>query len=311
MTVGLLGWFIYTRQEDLLQMPGYLQRVGFGSAAALLSLEFLFLLLVAQSNRLVYRSIGVRNRLFDQLQLLLAAGTIERLLPSAGAAGMGSYVWLARRRGIDVSDSVKMTATTFVLGYAQIVPLLLIPIFYMDTFHLPPEQSKLLIGISAGFVILVIGLAAWIGSKEMNSRIEKWAWLSRFPRVLAGIGPIHDHVRLSWRRRRKLVAPLLFLWALYPVRIAMLWVCFRAFDSTVSLPLILTGYSVTILISFLTFLPTTLGVFELTMVGTLSALGVATDLATAVTVLYRLVTYWSPIPFGLLSWWNLQRRSGA
>ncbi len=306
--LGVLAWFVHARRSDLSRLPFYLKQVEPDTIAVLAALEILFLTLAAQSNRLVYRSLGVRHSLFDQLQLLLAAETIERLLPSGGAAGMSSFVWLARRCGIAVSDSIKMTATTFVLGYAQIVPLLLIPLFVLDSVPLP-NQAPLLIGLAAGCVAFVLGVAAVSGSESVIRRLQNRPLLSRYPRLLSAVESTHAYTRWSWQNRRDLLFPLLLLWGLYPVRVAMLWICFAAFHSTVSLPLIWTGYSIAILLSFLTFLPTTLGVFELSMVGTFALLGVPTELAAAVTLLYRGFTYWLPIPFGLLAWWNLRRKA--
>ncbi|GAX90134.1 hypothetical protein EFBL_1760 [Effusibacillus lacus] len=304
----MLGWFVYSRRGDLALLPQYLRQVTVGNLAELASLEFLFLALAAQSNRLVYRSIGVNNSLLEQLQLLVAASTVERLLPSGGAAGMSSYVWLAHGRGIPVSESIRMTATTFVMGYLQIVPLLIVPLFWIDSYNFPFNEAVVLVVVSAGFVILAAGLALLIGSQRFLDWISNLQFVSRFPRVIASLVAGRDHVRFSWRNRRELLPPLLLLWSLYPVRIAMLEACFSAFHTQVSLPLLWAGYSLTILISFLTFLPTTLGVFELSMVGTFALLGVPTDLATAVTLLYRAFTYWLPVPLGLLAWWNLRRR---
>jgi uncharacterized protein (TIRG00374 family) len=308
LSIGLIGWFVYSRAADLALLPVYVKQITLQSIGLLALLELLFLLAAAQSNRSVYRSLGVSSSLYQQLNLLLAASTVERLLPSGGAAGMSSFVWLARNRGISVADSVKMSATTFVLGYAQIIPLLFVPLLYAGQSALPPAKFTVLAGVSAGFVILILGLASGIGSKRLMEKLQKTAFPRRFPRMMAGIGQAHEHVRWSWRHRLRLLVPLLLLWLLYPVRIAMLWVCFAAFQTPMPLSLLWAGYSITILISFLTFLPTTLGVFELSMVGTFALLGAPTELATAVTLLYRAFTYWLPIPFGLLAWWNLRRK---
>lgn len=308
LSLGLIGWFVYSRSGDLALLPGYAKQITLPSIGLLAVLELFFLLAAAESNRSVFQSIGVSSSLSEQLKLLLAAGTVERLLPSGGAAGMSSFVWLARHRGIAVADSVKMSATTFVLGYAQIVPLLFIPLLYAGQSALSPAQIAVLTGGSAGFVILVLALAIGIGSERLMEKLQKTAFPRRFPRVMAGVGLAHEHVRWSWRHRRRLLVPLLLLWLLYPVRIAMLWVCFAAFQAPLPLSVLWAGYSITILISFLTFLPTTLGVFELSMVGTFALLGVPTDLATAVTLLYRSFTYWLPIPLGLLAWWSLRRK---
>jgi uncharacterized protein (TIRG00374 family) len=308
LSLGLFGWFVYTRRADLVKLPFYFRRVDSNHVVMLTLLEGLFLLMCAESNRLVYRSLGVRNSLLDQLQLLLAAGTIERLFPSAGAAGMSSYVMLAKNRGIPVAESLKMTATTFVMGYAQVVPLLAIPLFALHNSPFPTRTSAWLVGVSAFFIVLVAVITLWIGQRNFVRVVQKWRWLRRLPRVAGGVVSAHEHVRSSWQHRRELVAPLLYLWALYPIRALMLYTCFAAFHVTLSWWYIWMGYSVTILISFLTFLPTTLGVFELSMVGTFVMFGVSTEVATAVTFLYRAFTYWLPVPLGLFSWWNLRRK---
>ncbi|MGZ4113435.1 MAG: hypothetical protein ACXVP5_13430, partial [Tumebacillaceae bacterium] len=139
LSLVLFGWFLYSRRADLAMLPFYFRRVDGNHVVMLAMFEGLFLVMCAESNRLVYKSLGVTNSILDQLRLLLAAGTIERLLPSAGAAGMSSYVVLAKNRGIPVAESLKMTATTFVMGYAQVVPLLIIPLFALRNSPFPPR----------------------------------------------------------------------------------------------------------------------------------------------------------------------------
>lgn len=308
ISIGLFGWFVFTRRADLAALPAYMSRVTAETIVVLAVLEFVFLTVTAQSNRLLYRSLGVRNSILSQIKLLLAAGTIERLLPSGGAAGMSSYVWLAGNQGVAVSDSVKMTATSFILGYAQVVPLLLIPFFDTSSIGIPPAKAHLLIGVSAGFVVLIFVLAGLLGSARFFTWMTRGNWNRRFPRVFTALRSAHEYLNWSWENRRVLILPLLLLWLLYPIRVAMLWMCFTALHVSLPLAVIWTGYSITILISFLTFLPTTLGVFELSMVNTFTLLGVPGELGTAVTLLYRAFTYWLPIPFGLLSWWKLRRK---
>ncbi|BCJ86826.1 lysylphosphatidylglycerol synthase transmembrane domain-containing protein [Effusibacillus dendaii] len=307
VSFALLGFFLYTQRQELASLPGYFRLVNTPNAVLLGILELAVLLLIAQSNRLVYRSIGVKSRLLDQFQLSLASAAIERLLPSGGTAAISSYILLARNRGITAVNSMKMSATTFVLGYAQIVPLLFVPLIFLGKSGLSVHQSLWIVAISGGFVLLVGAISIMLGSAYFINRLQKWIWVSRRPRLLHALSAAHQHVRFSWRHRRQLLLPLLLLWAIYPLRVTSLSVCFAALQVPVSISTVWIGYSLTILVSFLTFLPTTLGVFELSMVGTFVLLKIPADAATAVTLLYRIFTYWLPFPIGFIAWWNLRR----
>jgi hypothetical protein len=56
------------------------------------------------------------------------------------------------------------------------------------------------------------------------------------------------------------------------------------------------------------FTPGGLGFVEAGLVGTLALSGITTAQAVLATLVFRLVSFWLPIPIGFAAWWMFRRR---
>jgi uncharacterized protein (TIRG00374 family) len=74
--------------------------------------------------------------------------------------------------------------------------------------------------------------------------------------------------------------------------------------------LVLLAYVAAQLLATIPVTPGGLGFVEAGLTGLLTAAGVAARDALVATLAYRLVSFWLPLPFGLLSWWLFRRRYG-
>jgi uncharacterized protein (TIRG00374 family) len=74
--------------------------------------------------------------------------------------------------------------------------------------------------------------------------------------------------------------------------------------------LVLLAYVAAQLLATIPVTPGGLGFVEAGLTGLLTAAGVAAGDALLATLAYRLVSFWLPLPFGLLSWWLFRRRYG-
>ncbi len=105
--------------------------------------------------------------------------------------------------------------------------------------------------------------------------------------------------RVAHQPGRVALATLL-LTAIYAVRVLMLELCFMALHTHLGLGAAIYAYSLTLLFSVVSLAPTTLGVVEVALTTTLGWFGVPVPLALAGTLLYRIASFWLPIPAGLL-----------
>jgi uncharacterized protein (TIRG00374 family) len=87
--------------------------------------------------------------------------------------------------------------------------------------------------------------------------------------------------------------------------------CLRAVGAEPDPSLVLLAYVAAQLLGMIPLTPGGLGFVEAGLTGLLTAAGIKAGDAALATLAYRLVSFWVPLPFGLLSWWLFRRRYGA
>lgn len=176
--------------------------------------------------------------------------------------------------------------------------------------------------VIAGAVALASGAVWFVRHRE---------WVERFVNVLAlGTSIIvdkvtrkhiyrHDRVRrgvndfyraLALARQDPLRVFVAFGCAF--VRLGCDWIAlyfaFRAVGYPVPLGTVLLIFVVSSSVATIAAVPGQIGVIEATLAVTSTALGIPTPVAVSATLLYRLVSYWLPVPFGYAFAWDLERR---
>jgi uncharacterized protein (TIRG00374 family) len=156
--------------------------------------------------------------------------------------------------------------------------------------HLPGEAQKTLIG---GLILLVVGVIGLTLLWLLRERLE-----GRMPlRIRDQFGRLHDAVFTCVRRPGKTLALSVSIWFGDGIR---LFLVALALGEHLSLP---TAAFVALMSSLLTTLPITpagLGVVEGAMIVVLKLVGVESSMAGSITLLDRVVTYWSLILIGLI-----------
>ncbi|MBE3583501.1 MAG: flippase-like domain-containing protein [Limnochordaceae bacterium] len=116
----------------------------------------------------------------------------------------------------------------------------------------------------------------------------------------AGMLVSHEQATASHLHRRSLAVQVGTAAALIQViDVAMVWVLFHAFTpQPPRLAVVAAGYALASALSLVSFIPSGLGVFEVSMTVVYHAAGVALPLASAVTLTYRVLSLWLPIPAG-------------
>jgi len=105
-----------------------------------------------------------------------------------------------------------------------------------------------------------------------------------------------------WPRRRELVTiagMTIVVWGLETVWIYLL--C-RAFGLELALPALLVVTMIPLLATAFPLTPSGAGVVELSLYGSLRAVGAEEGLATSITVMNRLIDYWLHILLGIVTW---------
>jgi uncharacterized protein (TIRG00374 family) len=86
--------------------------------------------------------------------------------------------------------------------------------------------------------------------------------------------------------------------------------CLRAVGAEPDPSLVLLAYVAAQLLGTIPLTPGGLGFVEAGLTGLLTAAGIDAGDAALATLAYRLVSFWLPLPIGLVTWWLFRRRYG-
>jgi uncharacterized protein (TIRG00374 family) len=236
----------------------------------------------------------------------LSGNAFGRIVPGGGATASAFAVAMLGRAGIEVGRAAAalMASTALQIATTLALPLLALPAIIGGA----PVNRSLVTSAYLGMAVLLLLLAA-----------GGVAFAADRPLALLGRG-IQWAVNRTIRRRRevvelsqKLLAERDFIRATIGERWAAavfsaagnigfdfiaLLCALRAVGAQPRPSLVLLAYTAAALLALIPFTPGGLGFVEAGLVGTLTLAGVKASDALVATLVYRLVSFWFPIPVG-------------
>jgi uncharacterized protein (TIRG00374 family) len=246
----------------------------------------------------------------------LTGNSVGRIVPGGAATATTFAVAMLRRAGVEVGDAAAAlgATTSLQVGARLALPLLALPAIVGGA---PVSRSLLtsaylgvgvlLLLILAGFfafafdrpLVLVGRAAQWV----LNRTIRRRRKVAELPHELLAE---RDFVRSTLGQRWK--AAVLTTAASTGLDYMALLAALRAVGAEPRPSLVLLAYASAQLLALIPFTPGGLGFVEAALVGTLTLAGVAPQDALLATLLYRLVSYWLPIPVGGVAYLVFRRR---
>jgi uncharacterized protein (TIRG00374 family) len=245
----------------------------------------------------------------------LSGNAVGRVVPGGGATATAFSVDMLRRAGIPVSRAATALAASTALQLATTfaLPLLAIPAILGGA----PVNKSLITAVYLGAAVLVMLLAAGAAAFLANRPIEvagqgiQWAinHTIRRRRHIAGLRQkllaerdvIRTTIGQSW------VGSVLSAVGNIGFDYLALLCALRAVGTEPRPSLVLIAYASAALLALIPLTPGGLGFVEAGLVGTLTLAGVAPKEALLATLVYRLVSFWIPIPAGGVAYGLAQR----
>jgi len=263
----------------------------------------------AYLTRFVFHSLQAELGLGLVLRINLAGFAASRIFSVGGIGGYVVTYHALAKRGVSRSIAVVAVATQQFFTY-----IVLWLIFFVAFFYLAAGGRGSAAGVTFALVCigLILGHLAYLiylynHPTKLRRRARQAAALINRVRRKAVIqeGSIDewvDHLRAGIRpmtaRRgaiRNNVAYASLWWAF---DILCLFLVFAAYGYTINLGSLLMAYSLAYTVA--TFVPTPggLGAVEALLLALFAGFGVPGDVSVATVLVYRLINFWLPIPFG-------------
>jgi uncharacterized protein (TIRG00374 family) len=276
--------------------------------------EIASLVCVWQLDRIALRT----SSWFVVVSAQLSGNAVGRILPGGGATATAFTARMLRRANVDSGEAAAAFGATTGLqvGTRLALPLLAVPAIIGGAPVSRSLAAAAFLGLGVLVLLVAVGVAAFAGDATLELAGRGLQWLLnatvRRRRPVAGLPDElledRDFIRatLGTRWRGALLAAAGNTGFDYLALICAL----RAVGAAPQPSLVLLAFAAVQLLALIPITPGGLGFVEAGLVGTLTLAGVRGPEALTATLLYRLVSFWLPIPAGGVAYLLFRRRYG-
>ena len=253
---------------------------------------------------------------FDGSTSYLAGNAFNRITPGGGATGTALQARFLADAGYDLTDAASaLTATSLMITLA----VLILPVFSLPAilFGLSVPGSladAAWVGAIVFAVVIVAGVTVLHRSRPLEVVGDGLQWIAN--KFRRNQPPIEDLGPRLLVARDHLVHTIGSHWQLAVTAAVARWafeylallVALYAIGANIEPTLLLLAFSTAELLGLLPFTPGGLGFVEAGLTGTLALAGVHPADAVLATLVFRLVSFWLPLPVGLVAAFVFRRR---
>jgi len=239
---------------------------------------------------------------------------VNQVLPTGGISGDGYIFNQLVKRKVSRYNAFTAMVLESISYYAAILILLLI--FY--TWYLNEAKHDTILityTVILGFVfyVLLFVLVLIISNGRNISfamhRLEKFSFIKRLIEKASLLSLQNENegtFKMIGRKKRAILQTIILQLFVIMSDIVTVWALIKGFHVDMSFPLVAFGLLLSLVIGALPISPGSLIVYESAMTYFFTKLGAPVHAALIITLLYRFLTFWLPIPIGLLVYRNLQ-----
>ena len=249
----------------------------------------------------------------------LAGNAFSRIVPGGAAAGGAMQFDMLNTAGIAPARAATSVTAVSLISTATLLGLPVISIVVVLITGASVEHNL----FRAGSIAVVVCLAAMAGGAVLLFADRPLLWLGGVieqarNRVLRGRPPLEGlPERLVDERdliRRELGAgwwkALLYSAGNWLLDLTVLLIALAAVGAQPRASVVLLAYVVAAFLGMIPITPGGLGFVEAGLIGTLGLAGIGADQALLATLVYRLASYWLPMPAGAVAYLLHKRRYG-
>ncbi len=296
LNILLFGALIYVITPQLNLFSGTLK--------SLASMELIWIIPILIATLATYAASGIGLMILSSVPLKLLPTTLVQLAASFMSkilpAGIGSASLNARylyKAGHEKSDAAAILATHNIIGFMMfIIPVSIFLLFngeaLLEVFKVELKPVYFILG---SIILLVLGLLIYFIKTVRH-------------KIIRAVVSFVTSLREFTNSRSEVALANLSALGVSLGYILCLYFSFQAFNIPLSFSAAIFVYISAVVAKTAVPTPGGLGPLEIAMVSALITLGISNTDSLSVVVLYRLATFWLPVPFSLLAYKYLSQK---
>ncbi len=236
---------------------------------------------------------------------------LSKVIPSLGISNNWFFIDFLRKKEMPIKQGIQIVVLEMFTYYTSLILLLLIGFMYLMTNH---EMTKFIFRTSIiGTILMIVMMAfvGWIlGHKKQLHRTISWfkkhfgAYFSHKKSIIndeelkrsnLNIESAMDVVK---SKIHELFWPTAWQTLMFILNAYTIYFLFKAFNFDVHFGIVLVGFIMAQVLSIVSLIPSGIGIFEGGMILFYTNLDVPFEVAIVITLLFRGLSLFAPIPVG-------------
>jgi uncharacterized protein (TIRG00374 family) len=245
------------------------------------------------------------------------AGLAATLIFSAGGAGgIVLTFWALLKAGMRRHEVARRMVAFLTLHYAFYPLALILFGILLRTGVLHGKASVELTIIPAGVAgaLLALGLLLALIPPDLGPRIARFVHGDRGRAIAEKVARVPATFAEGFRFALSLFAhpskgglAVLGAAGFWAANIGILWASFHAFGVHVPLAVVVQGFFLGMVANLIPFAPAGVGAVDAGMIGAFVLFGIPETTVFPAILVYRLIAFWMPIPFGVAAFFQLRK----
>lgn len=257
----------------------------------------------------------LRLRWSETYEINLAGVAATRLFSAGGAGGIALTYWALRKAGLPRRDVARRMVAFVSLQYAFYPIAIIVFGILLRTGVLSGKSSVELTIIPAAIAgfLLIVGILITLIPADVERRLTRFAhtersrnWLATAAKVPATLGEGFRFALSLFAHPSKGGLAVIGAAGFWAANIGILWASFHAFGVHVPLAVVIQGFFLGMVANLFPFAPAGVGAVDAGMIGAFVLFGIPEETVFPAILVFRLVSFWMPIPPGIFAFFQLR-----
>jgi uncharacterized protein (TIRG00374 family) len=258
----------------------------------------------------------LRLKWIETYEINMAGVAATLLFSAGGAGGIALTYWALRKAGMERRD-VGRRMVAFVSLHYVFYPLALIVfgvLLRTGVMNGKGSVELTIVPAAVAGLLLIVGVLITLIPTDADRRLSRFAHSERSHQMLEKAGKVPATLGEGFRFALGLFAhpsrgglAVIGAAGYWAFSIGVLWACFHAFGVQVPLAVVVQGYFLGMVANLFPLAPAGVGAVDAGMIGAFVLFGIPEETVFPAVLIFRLVSFWMPIPPGIFAFFQLRQ----